>query len=72
VREVEYFLGDRAVILAEAGRREDALRQVEKNLARFPEDAWVRIKAGDVYRELGDAAAAEAAYRHTLAMTSRR
>jgi len=69
VREVEYFLGDRAVILAEAGRREDALRQVEKNLARFPEDAWVRIKAGDVYRELGDAAAAEAAYRHTLAMT---
>ena len=69
VREVEYFLGDRAVILAEAGRREEALRQVEKNLARFPEDAWVRIKAGDVYRELGDAAAAEAAYRHTLAMT---
>jgi tetratricopeptide (TPR) repeat protein len=69
VREVENFLGDRAVILAEAGRREDALRQVEKNLVRFPEDAWVRIKAGDVYRELGDAAAAEAAYRHALEMT---
>ena len=69
VREVEYFLGDRAVILAEAGRREEALRQVEKNLARFPEDAWVRIKAGDVYRELGDAAAAEAAYRYALDMT---
>ena len=69
VREVEYFLGDRAVILAEAGRRDEALRQVEKNLARFPDDAWVRIKAGDVYRELGDAAAAEAAYRHALAMS---
>jgi tetratricopeptide (TPR) repeat protein len=69
VREVENFLGDRAVILAEAGRREDALRQVEKNLVRFPEDAWVRIKAGDVYRELGDAAAAESAYRHALEMT---
>ena len=69
VREVEYFLGDRAVILAEAGRRDEALRQVEKNLIRFPDDAWVRIKAGDVYRELGDAAAAEAAYRHALAMS---
>jgi hypothetical protein len=69
VREVEFFLGDRAVILAEAGRRDEALRQVEKNLARFPDDAWVRIKAGDVYRELGDAAAAEAAYRHALAMS---
>lgn len=69
VREVEYFLGDRAVILAEAGRRDEALRQVEKNLARFPDDAWVRIKAGDVYRELGDAAAAETAYRHALAMS---
>ncbi|MBP1778814.1 MAG: hypothetical protein H6Q86_4825, partial [candidate division NC10 bacterium] len=33
------------------------------------EDAWVRIKAGDVYRELGDAAAAEAAYRYALDMT---
>jgi len=30
----------------EAGRKEEALRQVEKNLARFPDDAWVRIKAG--------------------------
>jgi tetratricopeptide (TPR) repeat protein len=69
VREVESFLGDRAVILAEAGRRDEALRQVEKNLVRFPDDAWVRIKAGDVYRELGDAAAAEAAYRHALAMS---
>ena len=69
VREAENFLGDRAVILAEAGRRDDALRQAEKNLVRFPEDAWVRIKAGDVYRELGDAAAAEAAYRQALEMT---
>jgi len=69
VREVENFLGDRAVILAEAGRKEEALRQVEKNLARFPDDAWVRIKAGDVYRELGDAAAAEASYRHALERT---
>jgi tetratricopeptide (TPR) repeat protein len=69
VREVENFLGDRAVILAEAGRRDEALRQVEKNLVRFPDDTWVRIKAGDVYRELGDAAAAEAAYRRALDMS---
>jgi tetratricopeptide (TPR) repeat protein len=69
VREGENFLGDRAVILAEAGRKDEALRQVEENLVRFPDVAWVRIKAGDVYRELGDPAAAEAAYRHALAMS---
>jgi tetratricopeptide (TPR) repeat protein len=69
LREVENFLGERALILAEAGRGDEALRQVDKNLVRFPADPWVRLKAGDVYRELGDAAAAEAAYRHAVDMS---
>lgn len=69
VYEPENFLNDRAEILARAGRREQALRQVEENLAQFPDDFWVRIIAGDVYEELGDAAMAETAYRQALAMT---
>ncbi len=68
VYEPENFLGDRAEILARAGRREEALRQVESNLAQFPEDLWVRLTAGDVYRDLGDLAIAEGVYRQALAM----
>lgn len=37
------FLGDLAVILAEGGRRNEALKQIEANLARFPSDVWVAI-----------------------------
>ena len=70
VYEAENFLGDRAVILAEAGRGDEAIRQVDTNLAQFPEDVWVRIKAGDVYRKLGDTVTAETVYRHALAMTN--
>jgi hypothetical protein len=69
VREAENFLGDRAVILAEAGRTNEALRQVEENRARFPEDIWILIKGGDAYRAVGDVAAAEKAYRDALEMT---
>ena len=69
VYEAENFLGDRAIILAEAGRREEALRQVDANLTQFPDDVWVRIKAGDVYKRLGDMGTAEAVYRDALAMT---
>ncbi len=69
VYEAENFLGDCAVILAEAGRREEALRQVEANLAQFPDDVWVRIKAGDAHRKLGEMGTAEAVYHDALAMT---
>jgi uncharacterized protein YecA (UPF0149 family) len=42
---------------------------VEENLARFPDDVWVRIKSGDVYEKIGNLAMAEATYRQALAMT---
>lgn len=66
--EAENFLGDRAQILARAGRREDALQQVKANLAQFPDDPWVRINAGDVHMELGDLTKTEAVYRQAPAM----
>lgn len=69
VYETANFLEDRAEILARAGRREEALRQVEENLAQFPDDPWMRLTAGDVHEALGDLAAAEATYRQALALT---
>ncbi|MFO0793289.1 MAG: SEC-C metal-binding domain-containing protein [Candidatus Brocadiaceae bacterium] len=46
-------------ILAAAGRREDAIRQVKENLQKFPNDAWVVISAGDAMNSLGEHKAAE-------------
>jgi tetratricopeptide (TPR) repeat protein len=63
VIEADNFLADRAIILAEAGRREDALAQLTENLLRFPEDAWVIIKSGDVYDVLQENEQAERLYR---------
>ncbi len=50
----ENFYRDMGCILAEAGRREEAIKQVEENLKRFPEDVWVVINAGDAFFSLGD------------------
>ena len=58
--------GDAAVILAHAGRREEALARVEKNLAHASDAVIAEAKAGDVYRALGEHDAAEAYYRRSL------
>ena len=50
----ENFYRDMGCILAEAGRREEAIKQVEENLKRFPSDVWVVINAGDALYRLGD------------------
>jgi tetratricopeptide (TPR) repeat protein len=62
----ELLHGDIAIILARAGRREEALAQVDENLDRARDAALVEAKAGDVYRALGDVPAAEAYYRRSL------
>jgi tetratricopeptide (TPR) repeat protein len=54
------------VILARAGRREEALAQVERNLSVAKDEALAEAKAGDTYRALGDMPAAEAYYRRSL------
>lgn len=41
------FLRDAGCILAEAGMETEAIRQIEENLKRFPNDIWVVINAGD-------------------------
>jgi tetratricopeptide (TPR) repeat protein len=62
------FANDVAVILAEAGRGDEALGRVEANLRRFPDDVWTQIHAGDVHARLSDPVRAEAAFREALAM----
>jgi tetratricopeptide (TPR) repeat protein len=66
VTEADNFLADRAVILAEAGRREEAIVQFQDNLIRWPTDPWILIKGGDVHNRLGDKPLAATLYRHAL------
>ncbi len=62
--------GDIAVILAQAGRRDEALKQVEANLSRALNPYVAEAKAGDAYRALGEPDAAEAYYRRALAIAN--
>jgi tetratricopeptide (TPR) repeat protein len=66
------FANDVAVILAEAGRGEEALQRVEQNLRSFPDDVWTAIKSGDAHLALSDASGAERAFRAALAMARAR
>ncbi len=64
----EMLARDVAVILAEAGRADEALMRVG---ALEPDDPWTQITAGDVHAALGDALEAERAFRKALALTRR-
>ncbi len=61
--------GDEALILAGAGRREEALALVATNLAEAQDIPTAEAKAGDAYRALGEADSAEAYYRRALALS---
>ena len=65
----ETFLGDLAVIFAEADRKEEACKQVDDNLNRFPEDVWIIIKAGIVFKTLKDNEKAIELYKRAYGMT---
>ncbi len=60
--------GEIALAFARAGDRERALARVLTNLETAIEPVTAEYKAGDVYRELGEADAAEAYYRRSLAL----
>jgi tetratricopeptide (TPR) repeat protein len=64
----ELLQGDIAVILARAGRRDEAIAQINANLESARDEALVEAKAGDAYRALGDTPAAEAYYRRSLSV----
>jgi hypothetical protein len=62
------FARDVAVIVAQAGRRTDALARADVLLRDAPDDVWAHITAGDVHDALGDASEAERAFRRALAL----
>ena len=66
------FARDVAVILAQAGRRDDALARVDALLSGAPDDVWSHVGAGDVHAALGDDDEAERAFRRALALAQRR
>lgn len=66
----ELARADSAIVLARAGRRAEALAQLETNLATAKDKSFVEAKAGDTHRALGDLAAAEAYYRQSLTVAT--
>lgn len=60
--------GDIAIILARAGRRAEALAQLDVNLGAASNPYVAEAKAGDTYRALGELDAAEAYYQRALAI----
>ncbi len=66
----ELVRGDSAIVLARAGRRDEALARVNENLEKAEDACLVERKAGDVYRQLGELDAAEAYYRRALALAT--
>lgn len=61
---------DLACSLERAGLFNEAEELVERNLQRWPSDVWVRIKSGDVYRDLGDSDTAVQCYSTAMRMAS--
>jgi len=62
----ELMQGDLAIVLAKAGRRDEALAQVSANLEQAEDATLVEAKAGEAHRALGDLPAAEAYFRRSL------
>jgi hypothetical protein len=62
------YAADLGCALAEAGDSPAAQARIEANLARWPDEPWVRVHSGDALQELGDADGAEAHFLAALAM----
>ncbi|MPY81063.1 MAG: hypothetical protein GEV04_22060 [Actinophytocola sp.] len=54
-----FFDGEVCVALAEADLADEARARIDANLARWPDDLWVRVHAGDALATLGDRKGAE-------------
>jgi hypothetical protein len=53
------FGGDIGVALAQAGLPDQARARIATNLARWPDDLWIRVHAGETLTALGDLKAAQ-------------
>ncbi|MCE7007049.1 hypothetical protein LWC34_30090 [Kibdelosporangium philippinense] len=66
--DTAFYHGMAAVALAEAGLAEEARARIEAGLARWPDDFWIRMHAGDALAALGDLDGAEAHFSTALGM----
>jgi tetratricopeptide (TPR) repeat protein len=64
----DLYADDVAIILAQAGRAEAALRRAQENVARKPRGVWTHLHKATVHSELGDPQQAEATLRTALAL----
>ena len=64
--EKEYFLSEKALVLARAGRRDKAIQQVYENIAGVPRDSRVLAKAAEAFWKLNEIGHAERLYRAAL------
>ncbi len=62
------YAADLGCALAEAGDSPAAQARIEANLARWPDEPWVRVHAGDALQVLGYADGAEAHFLAALAI----
>jgi len=60
------FLSDKPLVLFKAGRRDEARKEAEDNLDRFPEDGWVWAKTGNLLWQLGEKQRAERVLKRAL------
>lgn len=63
-----YFHSDACVALAEAGLADGARDRIAAALARWPDELWVRVHAGDALAALRDRAGAEEHFRVAMEM----
>ncbi|GAA5108885.1 hypothetical protein [Haloechinothrix salitolerans] len=63
-----FFDGDVCVALAEAGLADEARARNAANLARWPDDLWIRVHAGDALTVLGDLKGAEEHFDAAMTM----
>ena len=68
VANAELYAADATVILAQAGRAEEALARARENAARPSAGAWAHVHGATVHAELGDPRQAEAALRTALTL----
>jgi tetratricopeptide (TPR) repeat protein len=63
------FQGHLAGVLMAIKRRDEAVARTEQNLARFGEDPWAKILAGDVYDQDDQPGRALGLWKEAMAMT---
>lgn len=67
----ENFMRDAGCILADAGRRGEALMQIDENLQRFPGYIWVIINAGDALCAIDEKERAEKLFMKAYEMAEK-